>query len=108
MVLLPSTPASIPPQSAASGSTVFDLLSRLNPGASSSNQPPRPVDESNEKSPTPFSVASPGLDLRFMTVQQALPLIAKLTQRAEFRERLKSYKKHKTSLSRVCTQHNKM
>ncbi|CAE6454506.1 unnamed protein product [Rhizoctonia solani] len=93
-----STPASIPPQSSASGSTVFDLLSRLNPGASSSNQPPRPVDESNEKSPTPFSVASPGLDLRFMTVQQALPLIAKLTQRAEFREKVKKLQETQNQL----------
>ncbi|CAE6444791.1 unnamed protein product [Rhizoctonia solani] len=82
-----STPASIPQQSSASGSTVFDLLSRLNPGASSSSQPSRPGNESNEKPPTPVS-ASPALDLRFMTVQQALPHLAKLTQRVGFKEKV--------------------
>ncbi|CAE6439740.1 hypothetical protein ACGC1H_000821 [Rhizoctonia solani] len=84
-----SASASVPFESSASGSTVFDLLSRLNPGASSSNQPPRSVNESNEKPPTPASATSPRLDLRFMTVQQALPHIAKLTQRVEFREKVK-------------------
>ncbi|CAE7114495.1 unnamed protein product [Rhizoctonia solani] len=84
----PPTPASIAPQPQTSGSTVFDLLSRLNPGASSSNQPPPPANESGEKPPPPIPEASPE-HLRSMTVQQALPHIAKLTQRAEVREMVK-------------------
>ncbi|KAG8715423.1 hypothetical protein FRC11_004202 [Ceratobasidium sp. 423] len=91
-------PAGISPQAPTSGSTVFDLLSRLNPGASSSSQPSRPSNESNEKPPTPVSVTSPGLDLRFMTVQQALPHISKLTARAEFRGEVKKIQEAQNQL----------
>ncbi|KAJ1308599.1 hypothetical protein OPQ81_004297 [Rhizoctonia solani] len=63
-VISSSTAASTSPQLPSSGSTVFDLLSRLNPGASSNSQLPQPVNESSEKSPTLVPVASPGLDLR--------------------------------------------
>ncbi|KAH7343850.1 hypothetical protein B0J17DRAFT_644227 [Rhizoctonia solani] len=91
-------PKNIPSQPPTSGSTVFDLLSRLNPGASLSSQPPQSINESNETPPTPVSVASPGLDLRFMTVQQALSHIGKLTQRAEFRDKVKKIQETQNQL----------
>ncbi|CAE6455744.1 unnamed protein product [Rhizoctonia solani] len=84
-----SPPTNVFSQPSTSGSTVFDLLSRLNPGASLSSQHPQPINESNEKPPALVSATPTGLDLRFMTVQQALPHIGKLTQRAEFRDKVK-------------------
>jgi hypothetical protein len=68
---------------------VFDLLSRLNPGASSGSQPSLAANESTEKPATPVSATSQALDVRFMTVQQALPHISKLAQRAEIRDKVK-------------------
>ncbi|CAE6445379.1 unnamed protein product [Rhizoctonia solani] len=89
---LPTDEVSVPAQARVSppvpGSTVFDLLSRLNPGASSGSQPLW-TNESIDKLPTSASEGPPTLDLKFMNVQQALPHISKLTQRVEVRDKLK-------------------
>jgi hypothetical protein len=87
----------------ASGPSVFELLSRLNPGVPSSGQPnpSRPHSGSNasQKGVTaPHSGPSgpSGLDLRYMTVQQALPHISKLVQRADFRDKIKKVSEYCT------------
>lgn len=91
----PPAPAQPAPVSAGNGSTVFDLLSRLNPGVALANPPapsrPQNVrsDQKEPKSLKASAESSPGLDARYMTVQQALPLISKLSQRAAFRDKIK-------------------
>ncbi|CAE6409363.1 unnamed protein product [Rhizoctonia solani] len=92
----PASAVSSVPQ--ASGSTVFDLLSRLNPGASSGSQPSLAANESTEKPATPVSATSQALDVRFMTVQQALPHISKLAQRAEIRDKVKKIQEAQNQL----------
>jgi hypothetical protein len=99
-----ATPSSQPPSSTqpasdaptpASGSAVFDLLSRLNPSLASSSQPlparSRSIDDNDKKLsvPGPGTGSSSALDVRYMTVQQALPHISRLVQRVEFRDKVK-------------------
>ncbi|KAF8607648.1 hypothetical protein BDV93DRAFT_274942 [Ceratobasidium sp. AG-I] len=89
---VPAQPAPVPP---GNGSTVFDLLSRLNPGVASTNPPVASHPQYPRTSQTEPTVSQPdaesstGLNVRYMTVQQALPVISKLSQRAEFRDKIK-------------------
>ncbi|QRV87595.1 DiGeorge syndrome critical region 6 (DGCR6) protein [Ceratobasidium sp. AG-Ba] len=93
---LPAAQSNTTPQ-ASSTPSIFELLSRLNPDAAPSGltEPPRPspVPESSQQdattAPRPVSGAPPALNLRYMTVQQALPHISKLVQGAEFRDKIK-------------------
>lgn len=131
---LNSTQPPVPPLGSGPGtSTVFDLLSRLNPGSASGSQLPPPqrtqsIDDNTQKPLVRTSGGSSStLDLRYMTVQQALPHISKLVQRDEFRDKVKkvrhlhvlfrkflvefdefvSCERNKTNLNKVCTLTNK-
>ncbi|KAG8695239.1 hypothetical protein FRC09_009283 [Ceratobasidium sp. 395] len=97
--LPPSTQLTPTASQPTSNPSVFELLSRLNPGATPSgpnNTPSRPpttttnslrdVTASRSGSGEPSS-----LDPRYMTVQQALPAISKLVQHAEVRDKIKKH-----------------
>ncbi|KAG9101084.1 hypothetical protein FS749_010490 [Ceratobasidium sp. UAMH 11750] len=93
---LPSDTQSNPALQPTPGPSVFELLSRLNPGAASSGStiPSRPPatknsDQKDAVVSRPGPSESPNLDLRYMTVQQALPHISRLVQRVDFREKIK-------------------
>ncbi|KAG8796790.1 hypothetical protein FRC12_000040 [Ceratobasidium sp. 428] len=95
--LPPSTQPTPTPSQPTSSPSVFELLSRLNPGVAPSgpnNAPSRPPTATTNSlrdatASRPGSGESSSLDPRYMTVQQALPAISKLVQRAEVRDKIK-------------------